>query len=69
MIVNLFDFVQYHSRNSNKIKALDIAKCFYNLLTKYDQVTKTLQIRGFYLSKNNFYNFARLERNHSLKKN
>lgn len=45
---------------------MDVAKSLRDSSTKYSQATQILQIRGFRLSKNDYYNFARSERSHSL---
>lgn len=67
MTVDPYSFVQHHSRDPDRAKALDVAKSLRSSSTKYGQATRTLQIRGLRLSKNDYYNLARSEGSHSLK--
>lgn len=68
MAVDSFSFVQHHSRDPDQAEALDVAKSLHNSSTKYGQATRTLQIRGLRLAKNDYYNLARSEGSHSLEK-
>lgn len=65
MATDPFSFVQYHSRDPDRAEALDVAKSLRNSSTKYGQATRTLQIRGLRLSKNDYYNLAQSEGSHS----
>ena len=65
MATDPFSFVQHHSRDPDRAEALDFAKSLRNSSTKYGQATRTLQIKGLRLSKNDYYNLARSEESHS----
>lgn len=58
MAIDPFNFKKHHSKDLNWAKALDHAGTFRNFFITYGQVIRTLQIRGFCLSKNDSYNLV-----------
>lgn len=68
MAMDSFSLRQHRDKNPNRGEALHQAQSHRAAGIKYCQALRALNIQGLRLSKDNYYNLSRSERNHTEEK-